>query len=469
MADSITLREFVHKIGFAVSLGGLNEYEKTLQRVEQKEKQMFDGADKLIGRLESIGKSMMFHFSLPMTALAGVSISARAHIERTERQWGVFLGRMSDGVRMTRALREEAEGSIFNFEEVNQYAESLHRLRVPIAQIMPMIRKFGDIQAGTGQNAGELMNEYAMARNNPIMRGMLLTRLMRQGAITEADIRAAGLNPILMRRQGSLERLGMGSFEKIFSSMAERNQGKMGLLAGGDLQKNLGNFWDGITRIREALGGMIEKVTHLVLILKAGTYIFKGVADWIANLPGGIKTAIVSVAAFVTVIGPAIFLISKLGGVILGLAKALVFISLNPLVLEIAAVIAAVAVLLLVARQVNIEIRKFQGKDKDTVAESNFMKAGGRMNQFTGTGKGAVSDALSARPVFNTASAGTAKYTPRDIFGTGTPVVIHNSTTVNVHPGATAATVAAAHHAASDLVDQTAQHIVTQLRNARGR
>lgn len=91
------------------------------------------------------------------------------------------------------------------------------------------------------------------------------------------------------------------------------------------------------------------------------------------------------------------------------------------------------------------------------------------MNQFTGTGKGAVSDALSARPVFNTASAGTAKYTPRDIFGTGTPVVIHNSTTVNVHPGATAATVAAAHHAASDLVDQTAQHIVTQLRNARGR
>ena len=61
----------------------------------------------------------------------------------------------------------------------------------------------------------------------------------------------------------------MGSFEKIFSSMAERNQGKMGLLAGGDLQKNLGNFWEGITRIREALGGMI-------LLAVAGGWILDG-------------------------------------------------------------------------------------------------------------------------------------------------------------------------------------------------
>ena len=119
MSDGITLQEFVHKIGFAVSLDGLNAYEKSLQRVDEKMEQMYSGAQKLIGRLEDMGKQLSLKLTLPITALAGVSIAARVHQEEMQKTWGVFFGNMQQGIQFTKQLRELSEKTQFEPDQIN--------------------------------------------------------------------------------------------------------------------------------------------------------------------------------------------------------------------------------------------------------------------------------------------------------------------------------------------------------------
>ena len=180
MSVSLVLQEFIHKIGFAVSLDGLNAYEKSLQRVDEKMESMYSGANKLLGRLETMGKQLSMKLTLPITALAGVSIAARVKQEEMQRSWGVLLGNMGEGIEFTKKMRELSEHTQFDHDQIDQYGKSLKQLQVPTKEIIPMIKRFADIAAGTGQDAGEMMSEYAMARHDPYIRGRILQRLYKQ-------------------------------------------------------------------------------------------------------------------------------------------------------------------------------------------------------------------------------------------------------------------------------------------------
>jgi hypothetical protein len=186
VAESITIREFVHKIGFAVNLSGMDAYNESLERADEKMKKMYGGAEKLIGRLESMGKQLSMKLTLPITAItamAGVSVAARVKQEEMQRSWGVLLRNMGEGIEFTKQMRELSEHMQFDHEQVDNYAKSLMRLQTPTREIIPMIKRFADIAAGTGQDAGEMMEEYAQARLNPIMRGHVLQRLMREDVV----------------------------------------------------------------------------------------------------------------------------------------------------------------------------------------------------------------------------------------------------------------------------------------------
>lgn len=478
MSEGVTLREFVHKIGFAVSLDGLNAYEKSLERVDTKMEAMYGGANKLIGRLETMGKSLSMKLTLPIIGLGTVSVMAREAREETETMWGTFLLGMDKGVLFTKQLRAASAGlgKSFSPDVVNQYAQSLFRLKIPVQEILPMIKKFADIQAGTGVNAGETMTEYAMARRNPMMRGMMLQRLMRQGAISEQDIKNAGLSPQLMKNQARLDRLGMDAFDRIFDAMAERNKGKSGI-GSQTLGKNLFQFWDGLTKIREAIGGIIEKVGHLNGLLKVGAAVFTLFAHWIENLPMPVKQVAVSVGAFLAVLGPGLLALAAFARGLLMIRGAITLISLNPLVIEIGLVIASLAAVLLLMRAVGLWNDASAGAaamnargDKSIERSQQRIHDAQMRKRGLAPSTAAVSDMTGGpgQSTYGLTPAYAGNYVPKDYFGAGgAPVVIHNSTQINVPPGATAETVRAARDAAREHVHEAARHIVTQLNNAR--
>ena len=96
------------------------------------------------------------------------------------------------------------------------------------------------------------------------------------------------------------------------------------------------------------------------------------------------------------------------------------------------------------------------------------MAAGGKMDQFTKTGKGAVSDATFSRPVFNAASVGPSTYVPRDIFGTGSPVIVNvNNPSVTLPPGTTAEHAAIIESSHAEIIDKAIKKAVSQVHNAK--
>ena len=192
----------------------------------------------------------------------------------------------------------------------------MFRLKTPIDDIIPQLKRFSDIAAGTGQDAATMMTEYAEAKLNPMMRGRMLQRLMREGVVSEAELRQAGINPLLMKREGGLDRLGMQPFDKIFGNLAQKNMGKAAELA-DNLGKNTEGFWDSLTKVRETLGEVFEKVLHLNGILKGGAKFFGWLSETIQKMPGWLKMIAVGVGALLAAIGPVILAIVAIGHALL--------------------------------------------------------------------------------------------------------------------------------------------------------
>lgn len=468
MSDGITLREFVHKIGFAVSLDGLNAYEKSLQRIDEKTNQMFDGANKLIGRLESMGKQLSMKLTLPITALAGVAIEARVKQEEQQTSWGVLLNSMQKGIDFTKQLKKVSYETQFDSGQVDEYAKSLKRLQVPVNQIIPRIKMFADIAAGTGQDAGQMMSEWAEARLNPTTRGAMLTRLMRQGALSDEMLRKHGFNPRMMRRVGATGLISQDRVESIINDLYKQNQGKSGQFA-DTLGKNIEKLWASLTKVRASIGGMLEKTLHLNGVFKAGAAILERFSEWIDKLSPGTKNIVIGVGALLALLGPGVFIIANFAKAVLFLGNAFKILSLNPLSLQIAAVVAGLVVLLLAARQVNIEIRRMQGKDIESVNKDAFIKSGGKLNQWNDKAKGMVSDAASTRPIFTSASTMSAtSYAPRDIFGTGSPVIVHvNNPSVTLPTGTPAEHAAIIQSSHSEIIQKAIKHAVSQVQRAK--
>jgi len=345
MSESITINEFVHKIGFAVSLEGLNAYEKTLENIDNKMEDMYSGTNKIIGRLEDIGKNLTMKLTVPIVAFAGLSIAARSSQEAIEKSWTVFLGSSDLGVEFAGKIEDASRKLNYSEDQIDAYAKSLHRLRVPINEIMPLIEKFADISAGTGQDAGTLMEQYILAKNTPILRGRLLYNMLRSGALTEDDLKRAGIDPLKMRKNAGEGKLPFEGFEKIFSNLAIQNMGKAALLS-DQLGKNMKNFWQGLEEIAESVGGVIENVLNLNTHLKNMTNIFFAAANAISELPFEIKAAGVIMGGFLAILGPGLLVIAGVAKAVTGLRIAMTALSLNPLVLQITAVVAGLTAML---------------------------------------------------------------------------------------------------------------------------
>ena len=471
--SAITLQEFVHKIGFAVSLDGLNAYEKSLQRVDEKMEQMYGGAEKLIGRLESMGKQLSMKLTLPITALAGVSVAARVNQEQMQTEWGVLLGGMDKGIEFTKQMRELSKHTQFDFEQVDQYGKALKRLQTPTKEIIPMIKRFSDIAAGTGQDAGEMMQEYAQARLNPIMRGRVLQRLMHEGVVSEDDLRKAGLNPLLMRREGGLDRLGMQPLARIFNQLALKNMGKAAELA-GTLGKNMKNFWEGLTQVREATGGVIEKTTHLKDLLKSGTGIFERLANWITHMPPDLQKITVGLGVLLAVLGPGMLIISGIAKGIMALRMALTVLALNPLTLELGALLVVAGALFLLL----YKIKRMHDKAKESgeywSMPRDKREAMDAANQEEMSKKAAMARGITYSPSKSQMSIVMPKYTgynvipvqPLALQGGGAPVVLNMTNTVTLPPGTTEQHATIVKDSLDNSARHTSAHIVKQLHNA---
>jgi len=238
---------------------------------------------------------------------------ARIKQEEQQKQWGVLLGSLDEGKKKVAELREMSETTQFKPDQILEYAEAMKRLRVPVDQIIPKLRMYSDIAAGTGQPIENLI-ELQRMMNVGEARGRYLLRLMQEGVISKDNVKKlTGYSSLRMiQREASMGLISANKVMGIINNLGAENAGKAAELS-DNLGKNTENFWEQLTKTRAAIGEVIEKVFRLNGVLKAGEKFFRWLANAISKMPGWLKFIIAMLGIVLALIGPLILGLAAIG------------------------------------------------------------------------------------------------------------------------------------------------------------
>ena len=150
----MNIRELITRIGFTVDERGLAIYDKAIGRVYDKAQglnaNIIRAADGLIG----IGQKMSLYISAPLAALATVSVMAKVKLEDLQNEWGVMLGSQKKGIAFTKEMIALNSKTPYGYEQIAAYAKEMHAMGLETDKILPRMKIFMDIAAGSGLDLG---------------------------------------------------------------------------------------------------------------------------------------------------------------------------------------------------------------------------------------------------------------------------------------------------------------------------
>jgi hypothetical protein len=328
----MNIRELVTRIGFSVDERALDVYDRAIGRVYDKT----DGLNKNLTRaaegLISIGQKMSLYISAPLAALATVSIMAKSKLEDLQNEWGVMLGSQEKGIGFTKEMMELSRKSPYGAEQVEALAKEMHAMGVQADKILPRMKLFMNIAAGSGLDLGFLTQTMQMIDNLGYATGRQLRRLVMSGAVDRGTLgKMLGINlstGIGMRQMTKLADMGRvtsGMIEKVFQAEGGPGGRYYGAAEARThtLKKGFENLWHSIFMFRAGLGDAIAKTSGLSKIIEKLTDFIDRMTEKIDKLSPGWKKFLVITGGVVFAIGPAIAGLGKILHLMVGLNSAL--------------------------------------------------------------------------------------------------------------------------------------------------
>lgn len=249
-------------------------------------------------RLQSLGRALSLSVTAPLTAIAGVSVTAAVGMERLELGLNTITGSAEETARQLERLREVAKLPGLSFQEVVQGATNLQVLGFSAEQAEETIRRFGNAIALTGGGVPELQRVITQ-----------LTQMASAGKILTADLRpiiqtAPAVGQALQKAFGTidaqaisdqLEAAGVG-----FEGFLDTVLAQLGQLpqAVGGLGNSLESLRDDLFVTRAAIGDELAPAVGL-LVDQAGALL-----GWIRDLDPATKQWAISIGVAAAAIGP---------------------------------------------------------------------------------------------------------------------------------------------------------------------
>jgi hypothetical protein len=328
----VNLRELVTKIGFVVDDQGLRVYDNAIGRIYEKAKGLNSNLTRAADNLIGIGQKMSLYISAPLAALATVSVMAKVKLEDLQNEWGVMLGNQEKGIAFTKDMMTLEEKGPYEYEQIHAYAKEMHAMGVESDKILPRVKLFMDIAAGSGLDLGFLMSTMQMIDNIGFATGRQVKRLIMSGALDRGTLgKMLGVN--LSSGTGMKQMMKMADMGKITASMIESVFQKEGGQGGRyfvaaeqrthTLKKGFDNLWHSIFLFRAGIGDAISKSTGLSRVLEKLTEFVDKMTDRIDKLSPGWKKFLVITGGVVFAIGPAIMGLGKMLKLFIGLNSAL--------------------------------------------------------------------------------------------------------------------------------------------------
>ena len=389
------------------SISKLKELGSTLEGVASKVKGSTSSmsgsftamASKLGSSLQSVGSTMSAGLTAPLALLGTSLFKSAAQMEQISVSFEVFTGSAETAKNMLGQLKAQALNSPMQFQDITKGAQTLLGYGLTAQQVIPITKMLGDVSGGNADKFGRLSLAFGQVN----AAGRLMGQETRQ-------MINAGFNPL----QAISDKTG-----ESMASLSERmKDGKISVQEVADAftyaTSEGGRFYGMADKQSQTLQGQLNKLSESVTFAMAeigqsladagGVRQFfvylSAVVETLKNrflsLSPEAKSSFVKIAAFLTLLGPAAFVIGGTITALINLSKAigLVRIAMTNL-MKSNAIGWLLLALPLLAAGLGLAIEKFQ--DFGNEIDATITKANNAIYSFRVESVGESIDKLKAQ------------------------------------------------------------------------
>lgn len=291
--------------------------------------------DRIGQELQTMGRTISMSVTLPLVALAGVSLKAAGDMQALKKGLEAVTGSAEEAEKEFQRLKEVAKLPGLGLTEAVQMSVLLQATGFSAQQARNSIMQFGNALALVGRGredlSGVLVQLSQMASKSKVVAGDLKPIMERTPQIATIIKKAFGTIDT-----EEIQKMGVSTTEMINVIMRGLEQLPR---ATGGINNAFENAKDAVTQALAGIGEALNKTFNIEGLINTMTEKLIAMVDAFNNLSPAMQKTIFIVAGIAAVVGPAILALGLM-------ASAIAAISL-PVVLVVATVAGAVALIVM--------------------------------------------------------------------------------------------------------------------------
>lgn len=284
-------------------LGDSSQFEKEMEKASRKFQQVGSS-------LTSIGSALSLGVTAPLAAIAGIGIKSAQQLESFGAALRVLIGDADKANAVFDDLYEFSAGSPFDWRSLSDGTRMLAAFGVEAEEIVPTLKRIGDVSSGTGNNIAELAELYGKAKvqgrlmaediNQLTGRGIpIIQEFAKQFGVAESEVKGLVSSGVV----------GFANLEAAFVSLTSEG-GKFFGMTEQMADTSAGRF----ARLKDSFEQVSDIVGARLLPVFDGIVVrLQKASDWFVNLDEGAQTTIVLLGGLAAAVGPVMV---ALGGII---------------------------------------------------------------------------------------------------------------------------------------------------------
>jgi len=309
-----------------------------LERALDKSLEKFDNFSSAINR---VGTRLTLGLTLPLAGLATVGIRSAQQLETFASSLRVLIGDVERANAVFDELYQFSAGSPFDWKSLSNATRLLAAFGTEAEEIVPTLRRVGDIAAGVDMNIADLAESYGKAKVQGRLMGQDLNRFTGQGIpLIQEFAKQFGIAESEVREMAASGAISFANLEQAFISLTSEG-GKFFRLTeelAGTSAGKLNQLKDEFEQVTDIIGARLLPVFDKLVVAA------KDATKWFVELDEETQNAIVAFGVALAIIGPLTLAIGGLATAI-GFLKIAIGASLLPALVGGGALLAALLVL----------------------------------------------------------------------------------------------------------------------------
>ncbi len=308
------------KFPLEIVINAIDKLSKPLAEMSRK-------LDRFGKKSKKIGESLFKGMTIPLGALAGVSLRSAANLEALQTRFESLTGSITKAQTVTKQLTKFAADTPFDLLDVGNAGAQLLAAGFAIEDMIPNLKILGDVAAGAGTNLQDMVPLYTEIA----LKGKAFTQDLRQFATRGIPIVAVLAKHLGKSEENIFDLASKGKITFPLIQKALESMTREGGLFANQMEKQsktLGGLFsaalDAWNISSGVLGEAIAEATNLKAVLQDVIRWANEFAAWFKALPGPVRNMIVYVGIFAALLGPVAI---GIGHVVIGMAALAIVLS----------------------------------------------------------------------------------------------------------------------------------------------